>query len=463
MNKIRVGIPYYDETKLGMITSSDMMTVANLISEPLLRLYDGKIWPALARSWQVFEDGRRWLFYISPNTFFHDNSPCTMADVFAAIEHVKSIPDEYGKPNIFNTYFKDIEFSILNRYALQARCLKPCGDLAEMLSMIQILKKNRLEKWVVGTGNYKYSGRWTKKSIRLTKLREMKLLSEYDQIAFFIIPDVNERIEALYRGEIDIASDLGSVSPSVKDNNIWWSFPSNRSVMGILNEFKPPFNNSYARKAVNLAVDVDRIINDLLNGYGIPAASIVSPYHCGYNSLLDPIPYDPALARKLFSQADIDHELVITACKDYLFPAYEIADMIAEQLTKVGLRVRVDKYDDRDTYKRLLSEKSLGDIILTQTGNKSTAHLLQEAVSSKEKGQLWYGTDDNTLLYLLNSASSEPDITERERKYSKVIIYLNRNPHWLYLYHPKTIYARNPKVIDVQVLHSGELRFPGAW
>ena len=189
MEKIRVGIPSYDESKLETTTSySDVLNVVNLISEPLLRMYDGKIWPALARSWQVFEHGRRWLFYLTPNTLFNDSTPCTMIDVMDAIEHVKTVRDEYGRPSQYGDYPKNFEFSILNRYALEATCKEPSGDLAEILSSISILKKNRLEKRIIGTGNYRYASYWANKSVRLTKLQGLKHLSAYGQITFFIIP-----------------------------------------------------------------------------------------------------------------------------------------------------------------------------------------------------------------------------------------------------------------------------------
>ncbi len=464
MDKIRVGIPYYDESRLGMLTSSEMMTVTNLISEPFLRLYDGKVWPALANSWQAFENGRRWLFYLSPNTLFNDSTPCTMADVIEAVEHVKAMPDEFGGSNIFNSYFKNIEFSILNRYALQAVSSEPTGDLAEMLSLIHILKKNRLDKWIIGTGNYKYASYWAEKSVRLTKLPGLKHLSAYSQVTFFIIPDANERVEALRKGDIHIATNLESVATKESvDANVWWTCKSNRSVMGMLNGFRPPFNQPLARRAVNLAVDVDRIIREVLGGYAVPSASVVSPYHCGYNSLLDPIPYDPPLARKLLSQIDIDHELVITACRENPFRAFAVADMIAEQLSDVGLKVRIEHYDDRETYNRMLTKKNFGDIMLTWTSNRSTFHLLRDAISSKVKGRLWQGIEDDAVQHLIDEAAAECDITDRERNYSRVITYLNRNPHWLYLYHPTAAYARDPGVSDVETLHTGELRFPGAW
>ena len=465
MEKIRLGIPYYDESELEMAASvPEVANIMNLISEPLLRLYDGKIWSALARSWQVFERGRRWLFYLSPNTLFTDSTPCTMADVVASVENAKAANNEFGFQSSFSSYLKKFEFSILNRYALQVTCSEPSGDLAEILSAIPIVKKNRLGKPIIGTGNYKYASYWANKTIRLTKLPERKHLSAYSQITFFVIPDAQERLEALRKGDIHIAVGMESIAKKESgDGNEWWTCRTNHSVMGMLNGFRRPFNQPLARRAVNLAVDVDAIIKDILDGYAFPSASIVSPYHCGYNNLLDPIPYDPALARRLFSQVDIDRELVITAIRNFPEHSFEIADRIASQLMDVGLKVRVDKYYDMQEYYQKQSEGNLGDIMLTMTSSKSTFRILHDAISSTAKGPFWQGINDDVLQGLIEEANIECDITERERCYSKVVTHLNRNPHWLYLYHPIAAYVRTSGVDDVESLHSGELRFPGAW
>ncbi len=466
MEKIRVGIPFYDESKLETTASfPGIVNIKNLISEPLLRLYDGKIWSALARSWQVFERGRRWLFYLSPNTLFNDSTPCTMIDVMDAVNHVREAPDEFGLPSQFNEYLKNFEFSILNRYALQATCAVPSGDLGEILSSIPVLKKNRLDKYIVGTGNYKYASYWANRSVRLTKLPGLKHLSAYNQITFFIIPDAEERLEALRKGDVHIASELETIADREKDKGPewWWGCKTNQSVMGLLNAFCPPFNSPTARRAVNLAVDAERMIKEILGGYAFPSATVVSPYHCGYSNLLDPIPYDPALARKLFSQVDTARELVITAARDFPPRSFEIADMIAEQLTDVGLKVRVDKYEDMYEYYRSVAAGTPGDIMLMWETKNSTYRCLNDGISSRVKGPFWKGVEDETLQTLIDEANTECDITERERKYARTVTYLNKNPQWLYLYHPITAYARTEGVEDVETLHTGEFRFPGAW
>ena len=465
MDKIRLGIPAYDESKLDVMTSnSDIVSIMNLISEPLVRQYDGKIWPALANIWQVFEKGRRWLFYIPPGTMFSDSTPCTMIDVMETIENVKKTNTEHGILSRYGDYLKNFNFSILNRYALQVTCEQPSGDLGEILSSISILKANRNGKRVIGTGNYKYSTYYADRSVRLNKLSNIKHLSAYEQITFFIIPDSGKRLEALHNGEIHFAADLDDFPENKDDPAIeYWTCKTNQSVMCLLNGFNSPFKQPNARRAINLAVDVDRIIREVLGGYAFPATSIVSPYHCGYSSLQDPIPYDPVLARKLFAQAEIDRELVISAVKGKPKHAFMIADMIADMLNDAGVKVRVDKYEDISEYYQRLFNRELGDIMLAQTANSSTFRILFDAISSRTAGPYWQGIEDKPLDDMIEEANRECDITDRERKYGRVITYLNKNPHWLYLYHPLTKYARRADIKDVESLHTGALRFPGAW
>ena len=141
----------------------------------------------------------------------------------------------------------------------------------------------------------------------------------------------------------------------------------------------------------------------------------------------------------------------------------EVADRIAEQLGAVGVKARVEKYEDLQVYQNALAEGNAGDIMLMWTSDNSTFRLLHDMISSRVKGPLWQGVEDDAAQTLIDEANAESDITDRERRYSRVVSHLNRNPHWLYLYHPITAFARTAGVDDVESLHTGVFRFPGAW
>ncbi len=465
MDKIRVGISDYEESSFGDITDShNTSTVTNLYSEPLIRLYDGKIWPALAQSWQSFDDGYRWLFYLRPNIMFHDSTPCSVVDVIESFEEIKSQSTKTGMPSPFERYFSKLNFRIINRLTLEVTCDTPCGDVAEILSGITIRRTKRNEKPVIGTGNYTYAKYYAGKTVRLEKRSGLKHLSAYDQITFYIIPDAEERLAALKKGTIHFAANLEQLPGQAQDPDFtWWKCVSSKSTVGLLNAFEPPFNDPQARLAINYAIDVDQIIHEVVCDLAIPAATIGSPFHCGYDNAIKPFIYDPEKAKILFDKVEMPSQLEIFASEKFPMRSKEITALIAAQLEKIQIRTKINMISDEIEYQRLIEKKQAGHISLFHSASNSTYRILSECVSSVEKGRWWQGFTDEETQKLILAANTEDDITNRERKYSAVLYHLNQNPPWLYLFHPISVYACLPEVKDVELLHTEMLRFPGSW
>ena len=66
------------------------------------------------------------------------------------------------------------------------------------------------------------------------------------------------------------------------------------SVMYYLECRRGAFAHPVARRAVNLAVDAQAIIDILFHGLGVPASTIVSPFHLGHReAALSPHPVRP--------------------------------------------------------------------------------------------------------------------------------------------------------------------------
>lgn len=465
MDKIRIGISNYNESFLKRNSdSANVLSVVNLISEPFVRMYDGKIWPSLAKSWQVFDDGHRWLFYLRPNILFQDNTPCTMLDVLESIERAKSRPDEFGLPSPYGRYLRKCCFRIVNRLAMEVICDEQNGDVAEILSGIPILKPNRFGNEVIGTGNYNYTNYWPNNTVRLNKKAGLKHLSAYDQITFVILPDPQERIEALRKGNIHFAANVEELEEIPYDRELfWWKCTTNQSVMGLLNAFRKPFCHPAARKAINYAIDKEEIISQVMHGMAIPASTVVSPYHCGYGHTLEPFRYDPEKAKKLFDEAGLDSNLSISVAPGFPDHSLEIAEMLSMQLERIKITLKIEKRSDKFASITKTTENNSADISLIKITANSTYRILRDYISCAEKEQMWQGVIDEPLQEMISHANMEDDITDRERKYANALQHLNHHPHWLYLFHPVSAFACIPEARDVELLHTGIIRFPGSW
>ena len=107
-------------------------------------------------------------------------------------------------------------------------------------------------------------------------------------------------------GEIDIVSevspaDAGKVVDSEHANLI--TVDALRVVSGLINRNAELMDDVRVRKALNLAVDRDRIINEVFHGYAHPVAALAPPYSGGAPDGLEPYPHDPGEARRLLTEA----------------------------------------------------------------------------------------------------------------------------------------------------------------
>ena len=121
-----------------------------------------------------------------------------------------------------------------------------------------------------------------------------------------ILPDETARILALETGEVDVVADLPSQAarrlahaPDIHLHGI-----SGR-VFGLVmwNTARPVLADPAVRRALSLAIDRDRICQDLLGGFATPAASYLPPALWNHHPGLPADPHDPQAARRMLDAA----------------------------------------------------------------------------------------------------------------------------------------------------------------
>ena len=107
-------------------------------------------------------------------------------------------------------------------------------------------------------------------------------------------------------GEIDIVTevspaDAGRVKDSEHANLV--TINAMRVVSGLVNRNATPLDDARVRRALNLAVDRDRLIREAFFGYAHPVAAMAPPYSWESPDDLQPYPHDPEEGKRLLAEA----------------------------------------------------------------------------------------------------------------------------------------------------------------
>ena len=109
-------------------------------------------------------------------------------------------------------------------------------------------------------------------------------------------------------GEVDIVTEVSPADAERVKASPYatlQAYDANRVLVGIVNRYASdvPLRDVRARQALNLAVDVSKVIAEGLAGYATPLAALTPPWCSGFPAGQQPYPYDAGQARSLMSAA----------------------------------------------------------------------------------------------------------------------------------------------------------------
>jgi len=455
---IRLALERVHLPALGRVTDdTSVLTLRSFAFEPLCRWQDGAVLPGLFDSWEVDAAGLAWRFAIRRDATFHDGVPCTSAHVLDTIRAVLAGRDMFGMPWSYARYLAGAEIAAAGADAIRIVTPSPFADLPEILAEFVCVRADASGDAVLGTGPYRI--------VRYAPEREALLVAaDPDRspraIHALAIPDAEARIAALLSGDADVALNLERRdAPPGSPALLWGQAPNTLSVMAYLNCCEGLFRDPRARLAANLAVDRAAIIARLFHGLGVPASTIVSPFHLGMGAGQPPaLSHEPARARALFADAGAGLPVLIRTPTHMPERAPEIAAMIAHDLSACGCPATVEVIDDRPAYAREVSAGRIGDIALFDSSPHSTFRVLDDKISARSRGPWWQGSDDPALEAMFRAAAATLDPAARDAAYARPLAHLRDNPPWLYLYHPIDVFAAVPGTPPLALDHRGVLR-----
>lgn len=303
---------------------------------------EGKIRPALAKSWDVIpRKGMR--FYLRQGIRFHDGTLCDAAAV------KESLMRQHRLANSITLQLG----SILEVAVESSSTIKLISDeppevilrrLAVFGSIVPVPLESSLAQQPVGTGPYRFISWERGNEIVLEYYPDhwSRKRPYFERLVFKFIP-TERQIEALMHGDVDLAAEIPGTRtlevakmPNLKVikqdtliTHAYW-----------FTNFRGPLANPKVRKALNLAVNKEDMIRYGALGNGKLLATHSMKGEVGHNPDLKPYPYDPAKAKRLLAEAGWPEDFVIK-----MFSTQQTereGRMIKNYFEQIGLKVDLD-------------------------------------------------------------------------------------------------------------------------
>lgn len=341
----------------------------NIFDTLLERDQDLNIVPLLAESYRVVAP-TTWEFKLRRGIKFHNGEPFDAEAVKFSLERLVDPNLKLRGASPFDPLSR-VEVVDSHTVRIHTKAPWPILDTLMATGQAAILPpKYYREKDMaylgrnpVGSGPFKFV-RWLRdEQIELTANEQYwRGAPKIKTLIFRPIPDDAVRVAALQNGEIDIAVNIPphlanvianypglflSTAPSVRTIQLMYythQFDRQHKLVGA---YPGPVADRRVRLAMNYAVDVDEIITNVLDGKGIRVATPLTSKHFGFDPALKPIKQDLAKARQLLTEAGFPNglDMVLNAPQGRYVRDKEVAEALAGQLTKAGIRTQLKTYE----------------------------------------------------------------------------------------------------------------------
>lgn len=395
-------------------------TINQQIFDGLLR-FDarGKIEPALAASWERITDTRL-RFKLREGVTFHNEEPFDAEAVKFSVERYLNPETAYpGLPFIDSISHAEV----VDAHTVDIVTKYPDGIILHRLAGLILMAPPKYIKekgadyfarHPVGTGAFVFR-KWEKGSRIELAANGNYWLSGYPGVGGLIFKFIpyEKQVEALFAGEIDLITDLpGTQTLKVKSNSKFTVLkkPAYYTMPFSLNLASGPLSSLAVRKALNHAVNKEKLIRYDLLGNGVAIATLSMPGETGHDPSLKPYRYDPDRARKLLAEAGYPNGFSV----GFLVKknAGRTAKMVAADLKRVGVDVRITQVSDADMIGEFKSGR-YGMFIGSCPDPLSHSYFIQGIVLFSKSPYAWGGDRnfDDRLIRMV--AAADPAESER--------------------------------------------------
>ena len=423
--------------------------------------------PCLAESWTESPDGLVYEFKLREGLTFHNGAPFTAEDVKFSFFRYKG-----NSAKLLHEKVKAVEVVEAHRvrFVLQA----PWPDFLTFYATtatgagwvvpktyVEQVGDDGFKRHPVGLGPYRFVRSSPGVELVLeANERYWRKAPAIKSIIFKGVPERATRLAMLKTGEADIAYlMIGDEGTAVKaDPNlrlasvispaVWYlEFPEQWDA-------KSPWHDQRVRLAANLAIDRQAINEAERMGLGRPTGSII-PSSMEFALPLEPVPYDPARAKRLLAEAGYPNGF---DAGDFnpAPPFYTMAEAIGNYLAAIGIRTQM-RTMERAAFMTAWREKKLKGLLMVATAAAGSAATRIETFVVSTGTYAYGGSPDLDALF--QQQAIERDHSKRQALLHQMQRLMSERVMYAPVFEPATLHGVGPRVAEPAVGLSAQLYF----
>lgn len=429
--------------------------------------------PGLAESWSVSDDGTEYTFKLRAGAKFHSTDSFTPTRDVNADDVIFSFDRQLNKDNPFNAYVEGASWEYFNAMSMPdlIKSMEKVDDLTVKfvlnrpeapfianlaMDFASIVSKEYADKLAaggstsdlnqkpVGTGPFQFVAYQTDAVIRYKANPDYWAGKQaIDDLVFAITTDASVRQQKLIAGECHVMPYPNPADiQALRDNADLQMMEQEGLNVGYLayNTRIAPFDNAKVRKALNMAINKQAILDAVFQGAGQAAKNPIPPTMWSYNNAIKDDGYDPEASKKMLAEAGVsDLSMKVWAMpvqRPYNPNARRMAELIQEDFGKIGVKVEIVSYEWGEYLQRSKAKDRDGAVLLGWTGDNGDpdnflAVLLGcDAVGGSNRAQ-WCNDEFESLVKKAKAGSAE----ERTKLYEEAQTVFKREAPWATIAH----------------------------
>ena len=315
--------------------------------------------PDIVAEWRAVNE-TLFEFRLHEGILFHNGEEMTAYDVEASFHYLRQYP--YAR----HSHASALAIEVIDRYTFTLYTGTPNAVL--FFDLIAhgnaVLPKSLIESGHDFTVQPIGAGPFVFEEWRLGDSLHFRAFEHYwnperapkiQEVIWRVIPEPALRTIALETGEVDYVMEVAfsDVARLEENPNISvFMRPGTTFNMLLLNHNRPQFENIYARKAINMAIDQQALVDAAFNGLAVATRAQLPTVFAGtsYEGIVE---FDPEGARALLAEHDIDPSSLGFEMIASTEERRRMGEVVQAQLADLGIPTTITMMDHASSLVRL--------------------------------------------------------------------------------------------------------------